>query len=160
MAKRLNRVGETITNKDGITYTIIRYKADWDLDVESSLGDVRYHMSYKNFLRIKNSRLQAMIGRVGEKSISVAHDMQMTITKYHDCIDIEVQFEDGSVIEHRSYGAFKKGRIGHPKYIRSKKLFKCGDDIFYECECKACKDKHVLNLREMKDFECKQSTVK
>lgn len=39
---------------------------------------------------------------------------RMTIVRYGGTRDIDVQFDDGTVVEHREYSAFKKGQIKNP----------------------------------------------
>jgi len=51
--------------------------------------------------------------RVGEKSIA-SNGQQMEIIKYTNADDINVKFEDGTIVEHKSYHNFKKGKIGNP----------------------------------------------
>ena len=38
----------------------------------------------------------------------------MTIIAYRNTADIDIQFEDGIIIQHKSYDNFKRGRIKHP----------------------------------------------
>ena len=39
---------------------------------------------------------------------------KITIIAYRNCDDIDVQFEDGTIVYNRKYGKFKIGRIKHP----------------------------------------------
>ena len=39
---------------------------------------------------------------------------RMVIIRYGNCDDIDVQFDDGTIVEHRIYGHFKKGNIKNP----------------------------------------------
>lgn len=40
--------------------------------------------------------------------------MEATIIRYGGATDIDVHFEDGTVVKHKTYRAFKKGYISHP----------------------------------------------
>ena len=40
--------------------------------------------------------------------------MEATIIRYRGATDIDVHFEDGTVVKHKTYRAFKKGYIAHP----------------------------------------------
>ena len=40
--------------------------------------------------------------------------MEATIIRYGGATDIDVHFEDGAVVKHKTYRAFKKGYIAHP----------------------------------------------
>ena len=51
--------------------------------------------------------------RTGEFGFS-SQGEKMTIVRYGGARDIDVQFEDGVILEHREYGNFKKGNIKNP----------------------------------------------
>ena len=53
------------------------------------------------------------IDRLGETRMMNC-GMKATIIRYGTCADIDVRFEDGTVVEHRRYGTFKKGKIANP----------------------------------------------
>lgn len=58
--------------------------------------------------------------RVGVQS-TASNGMQMTCIVYRGSRDIDIQFEDGVIIEHRSWDAFLKGNIRHP-HVKVKKV--------------------------------------
>ena len=39
---------------------------------------------------------------------------RMTIVRYGNALDIDVQFDDGTIVEHKQYGHFKVGKINSP----------------------------------------------
>ena len=41
---------------------------------------------------------------------------RMTIVRYGNYYDIDVQFDDGTIVEHRTHGDFKKGNIKNPMF--------------------------------------------
>ena len=45
----------------------------------------------------------------------------MTIIAYRGAGDIDIRFEDGTVVENRAYAKFRKGNIGHPGLPRRRK---------------------------------------
>lgn len=51
--------------------------------------------------------------RVGE-SIVNNQGLRMTIVMYRSGKDIDVRFDDGTVVEHRQYVSFVRGKIAHP----------------------------------------------
>ena len=51
--------------------------------------------------------------RLGQEGIN-NQGLKMTIINYRNNHDIDVQFEDGVIIEHKDYYNFKKGSIAHP----------------------------------------------
>ena len=68
--------------------------------------------------KILTSNNEHGLGRrvVGEKNIMVC-GLEATIIAYRTSKDIDIQFEDGSVVCNKMYGNFKKGKIEHP-YIK------------------------------------------
>ena len=57
--------------------------------------------------------------RVGEVSYNTKGE-KMTIIAYRNSIDIDIQFEDGSITYNKQYRYFKNGKIAHPiKYEES-----------------------------------------
>ena len=55
---------------------------------------------------------KSIIDRTGETGIA-NNGMKMTIVAYRKSNDIDVKFEDGTMIEHRQYSNFKKGYISN-----------------------------------------------
>lgn len=51
--------------------------------------------------------------REGEEIIA-KNGQKMRVIKYRKAIDIDIQFEDGTIVEHRSYYSFLKGAIKNP----------------------------------------------
>lgn len=53
------------------------------------------------------------IDRTGEVGFN-NNGERMTIVRYGGNADIDVQFDDGTIVEHREYGNFKKGNVKNP----------------------------------------------
>lgn len=51
--------------------------------------------------------------RIGETTKN-KNGQTMTIIAYRDCRDIDVQFEDGTVVQNRRYSDFKRGYVANP----------------------------------------------
>lgn len=65
--------------------------------------------------------------RIGETN-RANNGLMMKIIVYHSAADIDVQFEDGTIVSHKTYYHFLKGKIAHPEiHTRSTK----------------CKNKHI-----------------
>lgn len=117
----LNRVGETHKAFNGQLMTIIAYRNYEDIDVRFEDGTIVEHIKYNNFQRgyVKNPNhiilppQQQIKSRVGVKS-TAKNGLEMTIIVYRNCNDVDVQFEDGTVVYNVSYGNFIKGKVKHP----------------------------------------------
>lgn len=51
--------------------------------------------------------------RLGETQLA-ANGLRMTIITYRNANNLDVQFEDGVIVKHKTYRLFKKGHIKHP----------------------------------------------
>ena len=60
--------------------------------------------------------------------------MEATIIRYGKAIDIDVRFEDGTVVKHKSYSKFKKGGIANPSTTAENRL---GETRMMNCGMKA-----------------------
>ena len=161
-----NRLGETRMMNCGMKATIIRYgKAD-DIDVRFEDGTVVEHRRYGTFKKgeIAKQNIKASVeNRLGETWMMNC-GMKATIIRYGGATDIDVRFEDESVVEHKTYDNFKRGTIAHRSLNLShgskdfhgficKQGFKDEDRTLYECICKHCGLEDVLTPQEMMEHE-------
>ena len=158
-----NRLGETRTMNCGMEATIIRYNRCDNINVRFEDGAVVKHRKYREFKKgeIANPNIKA--SRLG-KTRMMNCGMETTIIRYNTAKDIDIRFEDGTVVEHRTYNSFKNGTIAHP-LIRlgcdsknfhgfiCKQGFKDKDRVLYKCICKHCGLEDVLTPQEMIEHE-------
>ena len=157
------RLGETRMMKCGMEATIIRYNRCDNINVRFEDGAVVKHRKYREFKKgeIANPNMKA--SRLG-KTRMMNCGMEATIIRYNTAKDIDICFEDGTVVEHRTYNSFKNGTIAHP-LIRlgcdsknfhgfiCKQGFKDKDRVLYKCICKHCGLEDVLTPQEMMEHE-------
>ena len=163
---KASRFNETRMMSCGIEATIIRYGGATDIDVRFEDGTVVKHKSYGKFKKgeIANPNIKTFTEvRLGETRMMNC-GIEATIIRYGRCDDIDVRFEDGTVVEHRTYNSFKNGTIAHP-LIRlgcdsknfhgfiCKQGFKDKDRVLYKCICKHCGLEDVLTPQEMIEHE-------
>jgi len=55
------------------------------------------------------------IDRTGEVR-KMNNGMTAKIVAYRSSRDIDIQFEDGTIVYNKTYGSFKKGLIANPNY--------------------------------------------
>lgn len=109
-----NRVLETNIANNGQVMTIIEYRNCNDIDIEFEDGTVVKHKIYKHFKRgnVKNPNLSntRIKNRTGE--INVAKNGQtITIIGYRRNDDIDIQFEDGTIIKIGVMIILRKGKL-------------------------------------------------
>ena len=166
MAAKIDRLGETRMMNCGMDATIIRYGKYADIDVRFKDGTVVKHKAYNAFKegKIANQNIKASAeNRLGETRMMKC-GMKATIIQYGGATDIDVCFEDGTVVEHNAYGEFKNRHIAHRSLILSHSskdfhgfICKQGlideDRTLYECICKHCGLEDVLTPQEMMEHE-------
>ena len=130
-----NRLGETRMMNCGVEATIIRYGTCADIDVRFEDGTVAVHKTYNAFKKgeIANQNIKA--SRLG-KTRMMNCGMKATIIRYGKAIDIDVRFEDGTVVKHKSYSKFKKGKIANLN-IKTSAENRLGETRMMNCGMKA-----------------------
>lgn len=114
------RLGETSIAKNGLKMTIIAYRHNRDIDIQFEDGIIVQHKRYEAFKcgEIKHPTIIAKehlpkIEHIGD-TIKANNGQMMTIIAYRDSEDVDVQFEDGTIVYNRHLSAFKKGQIKNP----------------------------------------------
>ena len=127
LSKLKSRLGETSTSSEGQTMTIIAYRSSKDIDVRFEDGVVVTNKSYLNFKKgsIKNPRKDEL-ARVGEVN-TATNGQKMTIVAYHNYSNIDIRFEDGTIVHDRGYGDFKKGVILNPNAKTKESISRIGE---------------------------------
>ena len=128
MATKTDRLGETRMMNCGMEATIIRYGSAMNIDVRFEDEKVVEHRTYDQFKKgiIVNPNIKA--SRLGETRMMNC-GMEATIIRYRNAGDIDVRFEDGFVIKHKQYRAFKRGKIANPNFnscLGKTRVMKCG----------------------------------
>ena len=125
MSKKINkslssefRKGQIGINNQGLKMTIIEYRNSLNIDIQFEDGTIVEHRTYQSFLRGNIANLnyyntQCMNNRIGETNIN-NQGLKMTIIEYRNAKDINVQFEDETIIEHKEYHNFLIGNIVNP----------------------------------------------
>ena len=160
------RLGKTRMMNCGMEATIIRYESAKDMDVCFKDGAIVEHRKYDSFKRgkIANPNIKTSAENRLGKTWMMNCGMKATIIRYGNNTDIDVCFEDGTIVEHKTYNSFKKGGIAHESLSQKrgskdfhgficKQGFKDEDRTLYECICKYCGLEDVLTPQEMTEHE-------
>ena len=117
-------IGTKGVNNRGFEMKIVACRSMTDIDVEfEGLGTV-YNKTMYWFK--KGSIREPRLPRIGEESVSTA-GMKMKIIAYRNSKDMDVKFEDGTIVEHVRYKEFLIGHIENPNFtvkeLNKKKIF-------------------------------------
>ena len=127
IACQVSHIGERKQMKNGLFATIIAYRNCNDIDVEFEDGTIREHRQYSSFNKggiskesyshgsVCQSKPICQSNRIGEKK-QMKNGLFATIIAYRNCNDIDVEFEDGTIREHRRYSNFNEGSIPKKSY--------------------------------------------
>ena len=117
------RLKETKTMNCGLDATIIDYRSSSDIDVrfndkeKSVLTGVQYS-TFKNGALLPPGYYDKQKREKEKVTVIAQNGMKMTCT-YYSANDIDVIFEDGTVVEGKRYNAFLQGKIKYPKKQKS-----------------------------------------
>lgn len=135
-----NHIGEKNLASNGMQMEIIAYRGADDIDVRFEDDSVTTHKAYASFR--DGSIAPPQRDRVEEQNISNC-GLRMRIVAYRRSTDIDIQFEDGTILEHRAYSAFLSKQITSPYLwrkenavyhgVRVKRAFQDGDKTYYDC---------------------------
>ena len=109
-----DRIGEKKMMACGLEAEIVAYRRSTDIDVLFSDGSFLEHQYYEKFKHgllhpPKNKRLPT----VGE-TIEANNGQKMTISHVESAKDLDVCFENGTTVRHRSYYSFLHRSISNP----------------------------------------------
>lgn len=111
----IGRIGEKNIACNGMEMEIIAYRGCKNCDVRFANGIIVKDKTYHQF--IKGTIGLPTDNRIGETRIA-KNGMTLTVIAYRSAEDIDIQFEDGTIVEHRTYAGFLKGTIKYPEHKR------------------------------------------
>ena len=171
------KIGETFVSKNGMKATLIAYRNTNDIDVQFEDGVIVKHKTYHNLKRgvikhpnINCKNMSSMDKRIGE-TITAKNGMKATIIAYRNNSDIDIQFEDGTIVTNKEYNCFKKRKIGHPTLINhsasvtgtlyhtqiQKIAHNAGNITHYTCYCPICNQEFIMTFEQIKHHTCNTS---
>ena len=144
------RLGETRMMNCGMEATIIRYGNSRDIDVHFGDGTIVKHRTYDQFkkgeIAKQNIKTFAEV-RLGETRVMKC-GMAATIIRYGNSGDIDVRFEDDTIIKNRQYGQFKKGTIVNQD-IKASAESRLGETRMMNCGMEAT----IIRYESAKDMD-------
>lgn len=119
---RDDRVGEVRRANNGMLMKILAYRSVKDIDVQFEDGVIVRNKRYSAFDKGNIGHPTVKFSKVSDKDIKrylgmekvMSCGMKATIIAYRNTLDIDVRFEDGTVVEHKTIHSFKTGYIKNP----------------------------------------------
>ena len=108
-----NTVGEKNTMNNGMTASVIEDRGANDIDIRFEDGTIVTTTRH----RFRSGRTQyprkSMVGTINTMNCG----LKAKVISDRGANDLDVEFEDGTVIKHRAKKEFLNGHIAHPKYF-------------------------------------------
>lgn len=144
-------LNETRTMNCGMKATVISDRSSTDIDVKFENNDIVYHRSRGDFIRGEIAcpslpKYYANRKHLEGETRTMNCGMQARIICYHDSDNIDIEFEDGTIVENKTVTNFKLGNIDNPNYYRHNMI---GEVLTMNCgmQCKVIEqDNSVTNL--------------
>ena len=134
---------ETYTMNCGMKATIVAYRRSDDIDIEFEDGEIVMHTKLDSFRKghvahPKLGRYQTIKNKSSCLGLSIKQKCGMmgTCIAYRKSEDIDVQFEDGTIVTNKSKEKFLKGNVGYPpekKYLNLTKTMNNGEKATIIC---------------------------
>lgn len=118
--RKIDRKGETTINNRGEKITIIEYRNYDDLDVQFEDGSIVEYRTYQSFIK-GNIKRETSIIHKGETAVAL-NGQTMAIISFRKKTDIDIQFEDGTIVKHKNYQNFQRELIKNPNTNRRKHI--------------------------------------
>ena len=118
---RFSCLNEEVIQNCGMKAKCIAYRGRHDIDVQFEDGTIIEHRSKGSFIKGEishptynpgNERIKAKASCLGETRLMNC-GMNATCIAYRGSKDIDVQFEDGTIVEHREKRSFINGEIAN-----------------------------------------------
>lgn len=118
-----NRIGETSIATNGMKMTIIKYRQTEDMDIKFEDNVIVTHKAYREFkngniahpnININKLKTDKYKNKYLNKTNTMSNGMTAKIIDYRKASDIDIQFEDGTIVTHTRMHSFKNGTIKHP----------------------------------------------
>ena len=116
---RRDRTGEVRRANNGMLMKVIAYRSVQDIDIQFENGSIAYNKSYDNFKKgkIDYPKVNERVGEV----VKANNGMLMEIVAYRSSKDIDIRFEDGTLVCNKAYNSFRAGKINNPSIYSSRK---------------------------------------
>jgi uncharacterized protein YkvS len=161
------KIGETYTNNQGLKMKLITYRNYKDIDVQFDDGTIVEHKQYENLIRgsINNPNVGSASDRIGETSIN-GQGLKMKIVAYRGATSIDIEFEDGTILNNKQYTNFSRHNIVNPNFtgrigntlgnikITGNRIRLREDKVLYPCSCLECNQEFILTYQEMVKHTC------
>ena len=126
-----HRLGEKRTANNGLVMTIVEYNSSMNISVQFETGEIVRNKTYSNFTRgnIGLPNKQRKYGHILEieRATSGSHigdkvtrpdGTTITIIAFRNSADLDVQFDDGTIVSHRTWQMFNEDKIQNPNKPR------------------------------------------
>lgn len=178
---RCRRIGEKHIQNCGLEAEIVSYRSSRDIDVKFPDGRIVKHKTYVGFINGHIIHPETFAKKHLNKKHIQNCGLEAKIVGYRNRRDIDIQFPDGMIVEHKTCDAFMKGLIKHPTIngnfnTHIKKIYPLAkskiyhtqihgiacvtnDIYYYYCHCPICLAHEIWTFDEIREHKCNHRLV-
>ena len=150
---------------------IIAYRNSDDIDVKFEDGSIARNKAMSSFNSGKIAPPNRLQIKYCNMHVLANNGLYMRVKEYRSQKDIDIEFEDNTVVRNKAVNDFLKGRIGHPAipkqlsqrkgttgkigdFILLKVVNKSKSGVYYLCKCNKCAYEDIMTPQEMMSHKC------
>lgn len=121
IAKDVSRIGWKNVAQNGQTITIVNYRGSTDVDLMFEDGTIVEHIQMSKFKNgeVRNPNFQK--NKILSATYTANNGQHMRVIAYRDYYDMDVQFEDGTIVEHVQLSKLRNGEVCNPNSMLKRK---------------------------------------
>ena len=121
IAKDVSRIGWKNVAQNGQTITIVNYRGSTDVDLMFEDGTIVEHIQMSKFKNgeVRNPNFQK--NKILSTTYAANNGQHMRVIAYRDYYDMDVQFEDGTIVEHVQLSKLRNGEVCNPNCMLKRK---------------------------------------
>ena len=141
--KHIDRTGEERVMNNGQKAIIIYYNNSKDMDIQFEDGKIVENVIYQHFVKgsVKNPNYVEELNEWKEMN----NGQKAKVIAYRGVNDVEIEFEDNTIVTNRSLNTFRKGSVRNPNYNNNRE----GEERIMHNGQKA----KIINYRSFKDID-------
>ena len=119
--KEVSRIGWKSVAQNGQIITIVNYHNSLDVDVMFDDGTLVEHIQMSKFKNgeVRNPNFQK--NKILSATYTANNGQYMRVIAYRDHYDMDVQFEDGTIVEHVQLSKLRNGEVCNPNSMLKRK---------------------------------------
>lgn len=120
--KEVSRIGWKSVAQNGQIITIVNYRNSQDVDLMFDDGTIVKHVQMHRFKNgeVRNPNFHR--NKIFSTTYTANNGQHLIVVNYRTDYDLDVKFEDGTIVEHVQLSKLRNGEVRNPNFHRNKVL--------------------------------------